>query len=845
MNQASHHVRRLMSLRSDPGRLSLESVLTGTALWLAVLYLMQEGAAAAALQDGPGHAGPADGGGGAAAGAMAPEQGLSGPVGSAPGPAPVPAEPGPTTADAPAGAMAAADRPDSGGGAWGGRGPLPSAAGEGASAPISSPPVAGVAGAGSLAASSDPWPGIASTGRSSGRDAGSAGAASAATGDPAVARVQGPRAASGGDAAEPAVPGLRVLVRSDDSLVSRSVEGHSRARYHQSLGAITDAVIDLRDTVTPEVLVGSERTLRLLALSVLDDAELILESGNTGLQRASLRLGPETNDIRLRVTDSIDVGLVAGGLATGQILQSLVGLLDSRLEDAGGGGTLDISTLAEVRLKVPETASQRVLDIDLLAQALQDSTVLLGNGEDRVTITSGFRRTDGAGPGLLLEIPAAGTADGGDTLQLRARALGLVNSLLDVGGGDDQVSIATWLERSWPAVLERMALLDSAVLLGDGDDRLTVEGAVIGSRLDPGGGSNVVRIDGPVKNSVMNLSPDSSTAVQLGEHDDTLALTLPDNARAEVALELGSGDDRILLPGAGLSGSIDGGGGFDGLSQTSEGATAPQTVHLDGAGSGTIGSLRFQGMEHLTLGDGEDRISVGVLGNLAGTLEAGGGLDRLDYASWLEPVHVDLSRGQASGILGGIGGIEAVAGGSGDDWFELDLSAPAGESAAPAWVVNGGEGRDRFVLAGMEAIRRMAAGGDRALPVLADVELSPVGGGGIGLTDHLAWRRGGILVEAGGEEGLVDLTPSGAEGIGQPQLLPIAPLEQLVSGMGSRAGGTEQLAIATGDLGSRLVLLGSDRSITALAELPGLRSASPVIEAIPGIMPGAASGALA
>lgn len=841
-----------MSFRNDPGRLSLETLLTGTALWLTFLYLMQEGAAAAGsinAQLGSGQ--PPDGDTGATAMDRTPiRTGSEGERRSLVAPEARFAE-----GQTPAAGSAVGDSPDSaaGGGGWsqapvGHRVvPSPGLQDQGGAVP----------GTGSLAAGTLPLPWDASSGNSSERRSTGQGQGSDRPGvkegtpvdvaapplaaDPPVVVP----AVESAPAVVPEVPGFRVLVRSSDSLVSRSVEGQAQASYHQSLGAITDAVIDLRDTPAPEVRVGSERDLQLLALSVLEDAELVVEISNTGLQRTSLLLGPEFNDIRVLVSDVIDLALMAGDLARGQIQQSLVGMQDSRLEDAGGGGALELSALAEVQLTASEAGSQLLLDVDLLAQAMQDSVVLLGNGDDRVTIDSGFRR-----------------GEGGNTLELRGRALGLVHSLLDAGGGDDQVSIATWLEQASPAALERIAMLESTIQLGEGDDLLSLQGAVIGSSIDPGGGTNAVRIVGAVRDSVLNLSADSNTSVGLVEHDDSLAVALPEDARATVDLQLGSGDDLILLPGAGLEGSVDGGAGLDTLRVPSVATPAPMSISLDGPGAGLIGRLGFEGIENLSLAAGDDRVSIGVKGILFGVLEAGGGLDRLDYAAWQEPVHVDLVKGLASGILGGIGGFEAVAGGSGNDWLiaagetvelvggdgddqiDLDLSASvsAGTSDTAAWVIHGGGGRDRFVLSGMEVIRRMAYAGERALPVLADLDRSGPADGGIGLTDRLAWRRDGILVDKGGEEVLDELTPAGLEGIGQPSLLPIAPLDQLISGMATQTGGTDQLAIATGDLSSRLVLLGSDRSITAIADLPGFRTPPigpdtvPVSGATPGAM---------
>lgn len=847
MGQAIQQLRRAMSLRSDPGRLSLETGLTGTALWLAFLYLMQDGAMAAAAGGGPSpETGPGPGAGATVGQGSAPTAGPDGGVG---------AEAGARAGGEPSSAAAGGARPGlapadpSGPVSAGERGLSPPGQAAAAAMPNTSAQEGPLSGSRSQATDGSglPWTGSPPAARGLQRSVASE--SSDASGDATGDGPEQPLMAT--PMAPPQIPTFRVVVRSDDSIVTRSVEGEAESSYRQTLDAIRDAVIDLRDIRTPLVQVGSDRELTLLALSVLDDAGLTLESRTTGMSRASLQLGPEANDIVLRVSDAIDLALVAGGLARGQILQSLIGLLDSRLVDAGGGGTLELSSLARFQLHSPVSAAKRQLGIDLLAQAMQDSTILLGDGNDRVLIASGFRDPQGGTPGLRITLPLTGDpADADASVQLRARALGLVNSRLEVGGGDDVVSIRTWLDPAsldptWPAVTERIALLDSDVDLGEGDDRLSVEGAVTGSRIAAGPGTNRLDFDGPVTGSTLTVAADSSNAVGLGEGDDTLSLHLAGEDPAQLRLAAAGGDDRIVAPLARLAGSLDGGAGFDTLVEEPGGEEAVGgegvAVHLEGPGSGTIGSLGFRGWENLSLGDGDALVSVAVTGRLDGVLDAGAGHDGLDYDAWRDAVVIDLGRGEASGILGGIRGFETLRTGAGEDRFELDLGAleDGAGLGAPPLVVSGGAGRDRFVLAGMDAIRMRAQDHDRALPVLADLEWSP--GGGIGLTDAIAWRLGGLLADRATEPVPVDLTPAGLEGIGEPRLLPIAPLDQLVSGMGTRPTGVDQLAIATGDLGSRLVLLGSDRSVTAIAELPALRS--PDAGSAAGAVPGASVAA--
>jgi hypothetical protein len=864
MGQAIQRFLRAMSLRSDPGRLSLETGLTGTALWLAFLYLMQDGAVAAV--SGGGLSADARPGGGAA---VVPGNGpAAAPAGGGAGRAAVPAgeEPAPDSA---AGAPVGFE-PTASPGTPGGADRSSPASGQIAAASMATTPAPEGRPSGSRPWDPDgsglPWSGSSSPASAA---TASPGPPSSGSSDPRTSLMDGParpRAASGGPEApvenptSPAIPSFRVVVRSDDSLISRSVEGEAHSRYSHSLGAIRDAIIDLRDVLTPLVAVESRRTLTILALSVLDATELAVDSCTVGLDRSILLLGSEANDIRLRNTDAIDMALVAGGGATAQILQSLIGLLGSRLEDAGGGGSLELSSLARIRLHAPGSSERRQIGIDLRTQAMQDSAILLGDGDDLVTIASGFEDPQGGAPGLLLTLPAPGDPSAADAgLQVRARAYGLVNSRLEAGGGDDVVGIRAWLDPSWldptwRAIAETVALRDSVVELGEGDDRLSVEGTVAGSRIAPGSGVNDLAFTAPVIASTLALTPASGTAVRLGDGDDALtvelvapldgdpspALTVDPSARLDLATA--GGDDRIVAPLGRLGGILDGGGGADTLVESPARVDGVLAVQVEAPGRGTIGTLHFSGGENLVLGDGESLVAVAAGGSLDGMLEGGGGRDGLDYGAWREPVLVDLARGEASGILSGISGFETVRTGSGDDWIvtaagtrqletgdgddRIDLNlgvldAQAGAGETPL-VVSGGAGHDRFVLAGMEAIRLRAQAHDRALPVLADLERST--DAGIGLTDAIAWRLGGLLAAPAGDQGPVDLTPAGLEGIGQPRLLPIAPLEQLVSGMETRSSGIDQLAIATGNLGSRLVLLGSDRSITAIAELPALRS---------------------
>ncbi|WP_216903064.1 hypothetical protein [Synechococcus sp. CCY 9618] len=353
MGQAIRHFRKVVSLRNDSGRLSLESLLSGSALWLALLYLMQDGAMAAGPAEGArgssgsdagdmglGGAGPAGGGSGEAT------AGSSG-IGSPPVPSAERGTDGVAAGEFPA--------PLSGPGRWNPPGGATVTAGTPPLTPQDTP--AGAVSSLVAGSSEMPW-------------------TVGGTVEKAVVGEGGPEPEGPGTG--PEIPGFRVVLRSLEGVVSRSVEGVASTSYHNSLGTITDAVIDLRHVATPKALVSSDRQLHLLSLSVLNDAELAMDSQHTGLKQARLLFGPESNDIRLHVSDAIELALLAGGTARGQILQSLIGMLDSQLEDSGGGGVLELSSLGQFHLKAPADPGNRQLGIDLLAEAMQNSSILLG-----------------------------------------------------------------------------------------------------------------------------------------------------------------------------------------------------------------------------------------------------------------------------------------------------------------------------------------------------------------------------------------------------------------------------------------------------------------------------------
>ncbi|WP_406696293.1 calcium-binding protein [Singulisphaera sp. Ch08] len=161
----------------------------------------------------------------------------------------------------------------------------------------------------------------------------------------------------------------------------------------------------------------------------------------------------------------------------------------------------------------------------------------------------------------------------------------------------------------------------------------------------------------------------------------------------------GQNDTFMFSAGAGVTGSINGGSGTDTLNFTFsiDALTAAISANNGGSITSTGVSFGFSGVENLTGGSGNDTFSMGSGRTLTGSINGGGGLDTLSYASYATSVRVDLSNGAALGIKGGASGgvlnFENVIGGSGNDILTGGTGANVltGNGGNDILVGNGGD----------------------------------------------------------------------------------------------------------------------------------------------------------
>lgn len=286
---------------------------------------------------------------------------------------------------------------------------------------------------------------------------------------------------------------------------------------------------------------------------------------------------------------------------------------------------------------------------------------------------------------------------GNDTLVNSGTIIGLDGTAVDMGDGNDQVTLLAG------------SRLFGEIRLGAGDDRLTASATGDDLEIDAGAGNDIV------------VSGSGDDLIRGGAGNDDI-----DGGEGDDALDGGNGNDRLLggrgddflfggagddaLVGGEGNDRLDGGDGVDTADYSAE--TAGVTLDLAaGTASGDgIGRDTLTGVENVIGGSGDDVLS----GNdLANRLDGGAGNDR---------------------ILAGAG--DTVLGGAGDDIVEVRAGT------AVAALIDGGVGRDTLRLTGTGTGSLAAATGVERL----DVEGGSWSVAGSAAYDEIAIRTGATVV---------------------------------------------------------------------------------------------------
>jgi hypothetical protein len=266
------------------------------------------------------------------------------------------------------------------------------------------------------------------------------------------------------------------------------------------------------------------------------------------------------------------------------------------------------------------------------------STVSAGNGHDNIDVST--------------IAPNAGGTLGDINGVLSVLGNGSDNLLLDNSGDTtgETVTLSDGQETgASPAAINYSGLGTLTVLLGTGDDNLTITTTITGtSNINAGNGDNTVTVDntqGPLNlttgtgdDTLAFVAISSTTDVNTGDGNDSVHL---ETVNGPTTLVMGSGNDTVQADTINAATSITTGGGTDGAQFTT--INAPTTLAM-GNGNDTVLVTTANAATSVTLGDGTDSVQLDTI-NAATSVTAGNGSDTVNLQTATAPTHITTGTG--------------------------------------------------------------------------------------------------------------------------------------------------------------------------------------------------------
>jgi hypothetical protein len=270
--------------------------------------------------------------------------------------------------------------------------------------------------------------------------------------------------------------------------------------------------------------------------------------------------------------------------------------------------------------------------------------------------------------------------------------------------------------------------------LGDGADTATINNGGSVTSLVGGAGSDTLNLDSA--NQTITVTG-TGAGTSLGSTGGTTTFSGFETVNGLV------GNDGFTLSSAANSTiTIDGGGGTDSLSVASS-DLGNNSLTISGAGSGSLGTVTFAGMESIALSSGNDSASVSSVGSLSGNLDLGAGNNSLTLASGAGSLG-SLSAGIGNDTITINGGSVVGAVNVGDGTNQLTVSGTSSSIGS----YTGGTGADSITLSGGDVGGNVDLG-TGANTLLISTISSSIGGAvtfGSGTSDTLSYAGYGNAV---------------------------------------------------------------------------------------------------
>ncbi len=127
------------------------------------------------------------------------------------------------------------------------------------------------------------------------------------------------------------------------------------------------------------------------------------------------------------------------------------------------------------------------------------------------------------------------------------------------------------------------------------------------------------------------------------------------------------------------------------------GSFAPNLWNITGINAGQVGSVTFTSMQNLVGGPSLDAFRFSNGAGVTGSINGGAGFNVLDYSAYTTPVFVNLAANKATGVGGIVVNIQGVIGGSGFNNLTSSLAGAVLIGGSGGNVLKGVGGRDLLI----------------------------------------------------------------------------------------------------------------------------------------------------
>lgn len=486
----------------------------------------------------------------------------------------------------------------------------------------------------------------------------------------------------------------------------------------------------------PSIGVNTTGTTSAGARAIFGDGAISVQTQNYGAFESTLSSFRNTAEyIYIKALDAIRLIGQVGGQIIGQSISTTTGINGNSITTGAGNDSLLIVANTSVDGYMSAGDEGINLNVGVNTIGVDGSSIRTGEGNDQLVIAATmFNHEDEDKAGVSIELENTSIISGGE-INMNMKATGVNQSSINTGRGNDRVIIQTGIDEYLAAQVKGIkvesgedlnvnvgksivAMKDSVLSTGEGNDIILIRGDVIGSTIDTGTGKDQLIVQGELVRSTIGIDSED-TFINVPLYGRTVTLSGDQsswNTRETAEVSLVLGDEQ--------SNSIISNGEFK------------EDITVLGKDIGKVYETAFSSMENVLLGGGDDNVSFENYGRLSGVLDGGSGYDTVSFersGSQLYYIAGETRIGslQEPVVSGGIQNFEEIIGSDNGDMIILGKRYDGSEDNIRQ--IRLGSGQDIIGFNNIEELRQQwdRIGG---APIIVNLDISD--------SDQIAYRYG-------------------------------------------------------------------------------------------------------